>query len=219
MPDRRTVLLGTCLGLFGAAAGVVRLRPGTDIGFDPASVLPQRVDDWQAVAPEEVILPSPDQLTDRVYDELAIKAYVRPDMPPITVVMAYGARQDYTFQLHRPEICYVASGFDILDVQKRILPIAGQPVPGNAMLAARGNRMEAVLYWARIGDSFAQSLWEQRLAVARGVGHWQVDEGVLLRLSMPAPVDESAFPALTEFASRMVELSGPRGRQVLLGRP
>ncbi|OYX64208.1 MAG: EpsI family protein [Sphingomonadales bacterium 32-64-17] len=219
MPDRRTVLVGGCLGLFGAAAGAVRLRPGTDIGFDPASVLPQQVDRWQAVAPEEVILPSPDQLTDRVYDELAIKAFVHPEQPPITLVMAYGGRQDYTFQLHRPEICYTASGFDILDVQERDLPIAERPVPGNIMLAERGSRSEAVLYWTRIGDVFAQSLWEQRLAVARGVGHWRVDEGVLLRLSMPADDFESSVPTLTAFARRMVKLSGARGRQVLLGQP
>ena len=218
MPDRRTVLLGGCLGLFGAAAGAVRLRPGTDIGFDPASVLPQQVGDWQAVAPEEVILPSPDQLTDRVYDEMAIRAFVHPDQPPITLVMAYGARQDYTFQLHRPEICYVASGFEVLDMEERHLPIAARPVPGNIMLAERGSRREAVLYWTRIGDTFAQSLWQQRLAVAQGISRWKVDEGVLLRLSMPANSYDSAIPALTDFARQLVALSGPRGRQVLLGQ-
>ncbi|WP_137680681.1 exosortase C-terminal domain/associated protein EpsI [Aurantiacibacter suaedae] len=219
MPDRRTVILGGCLGLFGAAAGAVRLRPGTDIGFDPTSVLPQQVDGWRAVAPQEVILPSPDLLSDRVYDELAIKAFVHPEQPPITLVMAYGARQDYTFQLHRPEICYTASGFDILEVQERDLPIAAHPLPGNIMLAERGSRREAVLYWARISDVFAQSLWGQRLAVARGIGHWRVDEGVLLRLSMPAEDLASSVPTLAAFARRMVELSGARGRQVFFGQP
>lgn len=207
-----------CLGLFGAAAGAARLRPGTDIGFDPASVLPQRVDDWRAVEPEEVILPAPDVLSTRVYDRLAIKAFVHPEQPPITLVMAYGGRQDYTFQLHRPEICYAASGFAILDVQEQALLIADPPVPGNVMLAERGGRREAVLYWSRIGHAFAQTLWEQRLAVAEGFGSWQIEEGVLLRLSMPATDYASALPTLSAFAARLIALSGPRGRQVLLGR-
>lgn len=218
MIDRRTAMLGSALVLGGAAAGIAGRRPGTDLGINPVSILPQSVGGRQAAIPEDVILPNEDALSARIYDDVSIRTYVAEGLPPITLVMAYGARQDYSFQIHRPEVCYLASGFRIESLVRRNLPIEDTAVPGNVMQARRGRREETVLYWTRIGDDFPQGLWDQRQAVLRGVGKWQIDEGVLLRLSMPSSDMERAASKLGVFAKALIESAGAPGRRILLGK-
>ncbi len=215
--DRRTFLLRGALLTTGVMAGAARLRPPARIGFTPASALPDKVGDWRSFVPEDVILPQEDALTGRLYDALVIKSYSRKDRAPITAVLAYGAKQDYAFQMHRPEVCYPASGFWLRALERRQLSLAGQSVPGNIMLAKRGRRQEAVLFWTRIGNAFPQSLSEQRIAVLANAGQWQAAEGILMRLSVQGGELAADAAALERFAAELVSQAGADGRRLFLG--
>lgn len=136
---------------------------------------------------------------------------------PITMVLAYGQRQDYAFQIHRPEICYPASGFSIENSAERIFQFGASAIPGNLMQARRGRRQETVLYWTRIGNAFPQSLTQQRLAVLADITDWRVAEGALMRLSIPTDSMAAGAPILQRFADNLIQAIAPMGRKMLIG--
>lgn len=217
MMDRRTFILGGALLTTGALAGAVRLRPPATPPIDPQSVLPDSVGNWRAYVPEDVVLPQEDALTGRLYDALVIKSYANSGLPPITAVLAYGAKQDYAFQMHRPEVCYPASGFWLQLFEMRNISLAEVQIPGNIMQAKRGSRRESVLFWTRIGEAFPQSLTEQRLAVLRDAANWQATDGILMRLSLPGEDLAKNAATLERFAADLTGDLTPAAKALLLG--
>lgn len=217
MPDRRNVLIGGSLAIGGLATGAMTRRPGSSLTIDPAIALPQTVGPWTGQLPEDVILPSEDVLSMNIYDKLFFRSFSRAQFNPITLVMAYGARQDYSFQVHRPEICYPASGFSIVASAKRLLPIAGAVVPANILQVRRGQREEVISYWTRIGNDFPQSTWEQRMAVLRGISNWRLDDGILVRMSIAAANLQDALVVLDAFAAELIDNAASGAKRILLG--
>ena len=214
---RREAILGGVLALGGAGAGLARLRPGTALGIDPALAIPAEIGPWQAQLPRDAILPEEDRVSARVYDDLVVRSYVRDGWPPITMVLAYGERQDYAFQVHRPEICYPAAGFALLETARTNVRFGESRVPANVLRARRGRRAESALYWTRIGAAFPQDLWEQRRAVLRGTDRWRIDEGALFRLSLPLADLGEATRMLRVFVDTLAESGSAGTRRILIG--
>ena len=99
------------------------------------------------------------------------------------MVTAFGPAQSYATQLHRPEICYPASGFEVLEETSHDFLVAGRVVPASILVAKRGLRSDSVLYWARLGSDYPRSLWEQRRAILGASLSGSPAEGVLVRFS------------------------------------
>ena len=56
-------------------------------------------------------MPPQDQLQDKVYSQLLTRTYANQAGDEIMLLIAYNGAQDGVVQIHRPEVCYPASGF------------------------------------------------------------------------------------------------------------
>jgi EpsI family protein len=220
MMDRRRFVLGSLLATGGAAAFAVKpWRSERSLPLpDLDTMMPTHVGGWAAGPAEAIILANPDDLGGSSYDALAARHYRSATSPDVTVLIAYGQAQSYATQLHRPEFCYPASGFAIRERSRTIVPFATGSVPAQRMTARRRDRTDHLLYWARIGNSFPQGIWDQRFAIARGAIASEPQDGMLLRLSVTNPADGSGEQALDDFASRFVAAQDETGRSLLIGR-
>ena len=126
--SRRQFLLGaTCL----AAATVAFLRkPRADVAFLGAtkldSLVPKQFAGWRYVTSSGLVLPPQDQLQSKIYHQLVTRVYNRDDGQTIMLLIAYGGSQDGVVQIHRPEICYPASGYTLTTVQDHVARLAPQ---------------------------------------------------------------------------------------------
>lgn len=220
LPSRRDLLVG---GATLAAAGVAYARmprnPLMLIGKDQLDkIIPLKVDDWGFDTTSGLVLPPPDQLARLLYDQQVARSYNAPDQLPVMLLLAYGDSQGGMLQIHRPEICYPASGFHLTETQVTSIPLGGgKAVAARSFTANSDTRVEQVLYWTRIGELVPTSWWGQRLAVVRANLHGQIPDGLLVRLSTVSSDADQAQATLKKFARAMIETMPLAHRRMLIG--
>jgi len=220
LPSRRDLLIG---GASLAAAGTAFARMPHDpmmlIGKDQLDkIIPLKVGDWTFDTTSGLVLPPPDQLARLLYDQQVARSYTSPDQLPVMLLLAYGSSQSGMLQIHRPEVCYPASGFRLTETQVTSVPLAtGKALPSRRFTANSDTRVEQVLYWTRIGELVPTGWWSQRLAVVRSNLHGKIPDGLLVRLSTVSNDADQAQATLKQFARAMLEEMSPATRRMLIG--
>jgi len=221
MIDRRDVLLGG--GMIVAATGAALLAPRRHVellhGRKLDTIVPERIAGWTMTPSEAFILPkTPGSLADRLYSDTVSRLYVAADALPVMMVLAYGNLQSDLLQLHRPEVCYAAVGFQISNSTRRDLAVAPNvAVPARQLTASTDNRVEPITYWTRIGDFLPTTRREQRTMRLREQLAGIVPDGILVRLSTVAEPTPQTFATLASFARALVLSVKPADRALLIG--
>lgn len=154
--DRRQMLLGLALT---AGAGLTWIsrperRAVAASAANLAQAAPDRIGTWQSVTLPDFVLPVASNLENAIYDAQVMKGYRNAGGQSLYCLIAYGSIQNYSLQLHRPEVCYPSSGFTITSLTDIAITLAGRAIPARIMVAQRGNRKETVLFWTRVADAF-----------------------------------------------------------------
>lgn len=223
MLRRRDLLLG--LPLIGGAVGAYALTPRNRLNLlgdaKLENMVPMKFGGWHVTPSNAMILPKPTKgsLADQLYNQTVSRLYESPNDLPVMLVIAYGSTQSDQLQLHRPEVCYAAVGFEISGSQAVDIPVPGAVVPARQLVATSNQRVEPILYWTRIGDYLPASGAQQRLMKLRSEMAGYVADGVLVRMSTVAEPGQEAFDTLKRFAAEMLKATDPRGVPALVGRP
>ena len=218
--DRRHMILG---GVFCLAAGLAYTR--TPQAYMPRvdkdvfeKLVPNRIGPWSFATSSGVVLPPPDALSERLYDNLVTRVYGSDEEPSVMFLAAYSNTQDGTLQVHRPEVCYPAGGYKLSQTRSIMIGNGlGGSIPANIFTAAGPERTEHVLYWTRIGDQFPLAWKDQRLAVIKANLRGTIPDGVLVRMSVVMPDIQDALPVLKTFAADLNRSMNSRGRALLSG--
>ena len=222
--NRRDVLMGGALltGAAGAAALVPRerlvLMPQ---GHELETFVPKKLGGWHYVPSPGIVLPRTEgSLSAKLYGQVLSRVYVSETQLPVILVMAYGSVQNDLLQLHRPEVCYTAVGFDVSGTTPGLLPLrAGVDLPIRELVARNDQRTETITYWTRIGDDLPTNGTEQRVAKLRQQWNGYVADGILVRLSCAVPPDPGVRDQLAAFARELVQAVPMVDRPALVGRP
>ncbi len=222
MINRRDILFGG--GLLTAAAGAAALTPRRHVILLPAggnleTMIPKRFKGWETVPSAQFVLPkTPGSLSDLLYNQTLTRLYQSAEGIPVMLVMAYGQTQNDLLQLHRPEVCYAAVGFQISGSAVDTVALgSGASLPVRELVATNDTRVEPIVYWTRIGDTLPTSGAEQRVAKLKQQIAGIIPDGILVRLSTVAEPSKEVFAALRGFAADLVEGVSPANRAVLIG--
>ncbi len=217
--SRRSALIGGALAAASAFAFV--RQPAVANPMVPEETfdkwVPRKFGRWTSVSESGVVLPPPDALRDRLYDNLVTRVYASPSGVSVMLLLAYNNAQDGVLQLHRPETCYPVGGYVLSDTRKVDIPVEGRRIPANFFTATGPGRTEQVQYFTRLGDAFPRSWAEQRMAVIRANIAGDIPDGMMMRVStlgMDAPEAETL---LDEFSRSFILNSHARLQRLLLG--
>lgn len=218
--DRRAFLIGGgMLAAAGSAAARIPEPNSPSIAqkrFE--AMMPETVGQWRYHQSSGLVLPPEDALSDRLYDNLVTRVYTDRSGTAMMLLIAYKNFQNGVLQLHRPEICYPAGGYQLSPTLPVEIAVGGgRTMPANSFSATGNERDEQVLYWTRIGERFPVRWMEQRLAVFRANLVGINPDGMLARVSMVN--DDMAFskPKMEQFVAALRLASPPPLRQVLFG--
>ena len=188
-PRRAFVLLATLL----AAAGLANFgRPQASPEANARalvpleSLFPQRVGEWQ---PDPVavgfVRPAFEQAKRfQMYDQVLERVYVNPAGERIMLSVAYGRQQSVGLQVHRPEVCYKAGGFEVGAVQAGQIALPGHTLPVTRLVATMPERHEPITYWRLLGEQVVADEVKFKLdQVAAGLRGRGIDDGLLVRVS------------------------------------
>lgn len=215
------VLLGAMAGA-SALALVGRPVPqsrGGSSTIDLDRMVPETFAGWQVDASTRALVrPAPVKgKTYGIYDQVLERVFIDERGHRIMLSVVYGAQQSATLQLHRPEVCYRANGYQVRDVHGDTLRVAGQSIAVTRLLAELPGRLEPVTYWTLLGDEVVAdpSAFRWRwfgLAVQR-----RVLDGMLIRVSSINIEPRTAFELQDGFADELVRAMAPANRARLIG--
>ena len=218
--SRRHIIMG--LGMLGVAGIASQRLPQTSAKpieskkFD--AMIPRKIGIWEVYTSSEFVMPPPDAMTERLYDNLVTRAYVSPDKPPVLMLIAYNNSQDGVLQVHRPEVCYPVAGYKLTETQILEIPTTTtRPLRVRSFTANAPTRTEHVLYWTRVGPHMPTSWAEQRWAVIEENLKKIEPDGMMVRLSV---VSDDAAQSLATMKSFAKDFSGTlpmASRQLLFG--
>lgn len=177
--------------------------------------VPKQAGQWSMVASSGVVLPTPDALSDRLYDNLVTRVYDSP-VAPVMVLIAYNNRQDGVLQVHRPEICYPVGGYKLTETERTSVSALGKQIPANIFTATGADRTEHVLYFTRLGGEYPRTWAEQRLAVVEENLAGRIPDGIMLRASALGTDRAAAAEVLREFITTFAASSAPPLQRLLV---
>lgn len=217
--DRRSVLIGGALLATAASAAALAPRTIMDgLGRRKLEeVIPTQVGPWRFHSKSGLVVPTSDQLSDQLYQQLLTRVYVAPDRSPVMLLIAYGASQTGVLQVHRPEICYPATGYVLSPSSIVPVPVPGDRIEAVGLTAQADTRTEQLIYWTRVGRDRPRTWGEQRLSVARANLRGELPDAVLVRVSTLSPDADAAFASLSGFVNLLTSAVAPSTRAFLVG--
>ena len=133
--------------------------------------------------------------------------------------LAYGGVQDRSLQVHRPEICYVAQGFQIVDQYTENFDSKYGTIPVKRIVAQKGPRNEPLTYWIVLGDEATAGGLKAKLARLKYTLTGQVPDGMLVRVSSISNDVPSAFALEDRFSESILSAVTDEARVRLVGKP
>ncbi|MEG3174719.1 EpsI family protein [Sphingomonas sp. RB3P16] len=223
MLDRRQ-LLGRSLVVGGALA----LTSATAFAAMPrraehrlahaklGKLIPTQIGPWRFATSDGVVVPGEEGPVDG-YDQVVTRVYEASGLPSVMLLMAYGSTQGGSLQLHRPETCYPGQGFKLTSFSDVDLhPAPDESIAARTFTASRDDRIERLIYWTRIAESFPRSTAQEYRAIIGSVLHGIVPDGILVRLSSVGTNIRASDEALAKFAAAMID-GAAAGRAILVG--
>ena len=158
---------------------------------------------------------------DQPYDQTLMRTYANSKGQVVMLALAWGARQRQEVKIHRPDLCYIAQGYQVRSLTPTAfrIPNTGAPVVGKRMVAFGQGAGEAVSYWIRIGDIYSEDAMTTRLHILKEGLSGRVPDGILVRASQQiagAEEAEQAWPVLDSFLTDLVAALPPQTRELLV---
>ncbi|MCC6072643.1 exosortase-associated protein EpsI, B-type [Massilia sp. GCM10020059] len=217
-----SVVLGAAMvsasALTGALTPTVKLAEQQG-QFKLETMIPASFGQWQVDTSIVPLQADPEQqeLLEKIYDQTLSRTYVDRDGQRVMLSIAYGGDQSRALQIHLPEVCYVAQGFDMLDSRDDMLDTGHGVVPVKRLVAKQNARNEPITYWITVGDKAIKSGIEQKIQrFAYGLSG-KIPDGMLVRVSTIGPNAASAYQVQDRFIKDMLSVVDGRDRVRLMG--
>jgi len=204
--SRREFVTG--LMMAGGAGVAVARKPNISLnylgGHTLEQTIPTKIGRWNFVATSGLVVPPSDQLVLTLYSQLLTRVYA-DERSSIMLLIAYSANQTGFLQVHRPEFCYTAAGYQLSNFARRVIPLSEpSPLRVNTLDATRDGQLEKLIYWTRIGDRIPLSWTQQKLAVAEQNLERITPDAALVRVSMITTDGDQALAIIDEFVQALI---------------
>ncbi len=217
-----SVVLGVAMAGTSALTGA--LTPKQKVAavqerFDLEAMIPKRFGNWTV---DNTVVPlTPDEtqkeLIATLYDQTLARTYVNDAGQRVMLSIAYGGDQSKQLQLHLPEVCYVAQGFDMVQDHKAELATHYGSVPVKRLVARQNARNEPITYWVTVGDKAVMSGLGQKYQRFLYGLTGKIPDGMLVRVSTIEADEHSAYRVQDRFVNQMLDAMSPHDRIKLLG--
>lgn len=222
-PNRRDALrLGA--GMAAAAVFAAWLRPVPRAADGAAKVdldriVPERFGDWRIDEASRAFVRAADRQGRRYrfYDQVLERTFIDGQGRRIMLSIAFGSEQSSSLQLHRPEVCYRASGYEVRGTHGAALALAGQTVPATRLEAELPGRHEPITYWTVLGGEAVADTSAFRLRRFEYAARREVADGMLVRVSSIEPDAQAAWQLQARFADQLLRALAPADRARLAG--
>jgi EpsI family protein len=188
--------------------------------LDIEAAIPQRFGDWQIDTRSGggVVNPQQTELLNQLYSQIVTRTYVNSEGYRIMLSIAYGEDQRDGNQLHYPEVCYPAQGFQVVTNRKAILntPLGDIPIKRLETHLSQ-QRYEPITYWTTVGNQALTGGTSKKLAEMKYGLRGEIPDGLLFRISSIDRDSAIAFAKQEQFIEQLLPTLAPDVRARLAG--
>lgn len=194
----------------GAGANTLKVMAGRPLPartFDLESAIPKRIGQWEFDPNGAVVLADPqtERVASQIYTQLIARTYLNANTGDrIMLSIAYGDEQHDTRQIHLPEVCYPAQGFQIALQAEEILQTDKGTIEVRRLVAATSERIEPITYWITVGNKVVMGDFATKIEQIRHRYRGDVPDGVIFRVSSISRDPERAFQLQSMFVQEFV---------------
>lgn len=162
--------------------------------IDLETMIPKKFGEWSVeLQVGQIINPQTSELINRIYTQTLSRTYINEAGDVIMLTIAYGADESDANQLHYPEVCYPAQGFQVLSNEEGVVKTDFGDIRVRRLLTVKGNRSEPLTYWTTVGNKVVRGSRETKLEKLRYGFHGQIPDGLLFRVSSITNNTESGY--------------------------
>jgi EpsI family protein len=192
------------------------------------SVIPQQFGVWKTIPEISPVRPvdqdayiQPDPLAGKVYSQEVGRGYSDGKGHVIMLMVAYGPVQNYRLKAHRPEICYTANGFRILNKTDAAVSYrdGAPPIKLTRLVTERESRFEPVTYWMRVGNDISNGVADHQLSRLKYALRGLIPDGALIRISTIGLPREESFKLQDQFIHDLLAAVPPQELKFFTGAP
>jgi len=184
-------------------------------------IIPKQFNDWKidVTTSQGFINPQVGSELAEIYSQTLSRTYINSNEDRVMLSIAYGDNQSRKLQVHRPEVCYSAQGFQIESMIKKEIRTQNGNIPVMQLIARQGTRNEPITYWVLIGDRVVRGNLEQGVTrLMYGLSGF-VPDGLLFRTSTISADSKHAYGIQTAFIRELMASISSSDRATLAGLP
>ncbi|MFZ5595220.1 MAG: exosortase-associated protein EpsI, B-type [Pseudomonadota bacterium] len=210
----KSLMIGLVLGVLMVLAAVLTkaVTPIVHISESrPALMLseaiPLQFGEWKEEKnlASVVVNPQMEATIKRIYAQTLSRTYVNSDGERIMLSIAYGNDQRDAVQLHYPEVCYPAQGFQVISNRQGVLVTSQGTIPVRRLETNFSNkRFEPVTYWTTVGDEAVTGGISKKIAEMRYGLKGEIPDGLLFRISSINTDTQAAFALQDSFTKALL---------------
>lgn len=222
-PSKVSMMLG--LLMMSSAGLAVILTPKlavTDFQnqLNLEDLIPGNFNDWKidSSSARLIINPQVNDQVKKVYTQTLSRIYINKYGERVMLSIAYGRDQTTDLQVHRPEVCYRTSGFEISTTTKTFVDTNVGRIPAMHLVANLGKRNEPITYWIRMGDTVTRGWFEQKAATLSYELNGKVPDGLLFRVSTISNNEQDSYRVQNAFVTSLLQAVRREDLHWLVGR-
>lgn len=218
----RHIIVG--VAMFAALGATAVLQPQKAVAGGAkvtlSDMVPDSFDGWRNDQSARAVVASPDvqKTLSEVYSDILSRTYVNDRGDRVMLSIAYSGDIVRQMDVHRPEVCYPAQGFQLVrSPWNSTLAVIPGGLDTKRLVTRLGSRVEPITYWISSGESVGTKTWQRKLAKLRYGLTGQVPDGMLVRVSTIDTNAEAAFALQEAFVRSLVGSLTEADRKRLVG--
>lgn len=221
MAFRNTLLFVLMLTAAGLAIAIRPTQKVADTApaINLAAMIPTKFGQWKEEVGHAVLIANPQQtaLLDKIYNQVLTRTYIDPSGYRLMLSIAYGGDQSDALQLHKPEVCYPAQGFEVDSINNELIKTDFGTFPVVRLDAHMGGRYEKVTYWTTVGNQVVMGKVQKKLVEMSYGINGKIPDGVLFRVSSLDVESARAYSIQEQFICALLADLDEEGRRRLIG--
>ncbi len=182
--------------------------------------MPTVLQRWQKVSNDiAVVDPTQEAVLEYLYAETFAATYRDHNNHLVMLSVAYGRDQSDGHEVHKPDLCYPAQGFSILESTPVNLKIgADYSISAKYLKTVKGDRPEPLLYWTTVGNRTYQGKLEKKRIGFEYALKNLIPDGLVVRVSTIENDEEEAKRFMNDFVSDWYAGASEASRQRFFGK-
>jgi EpsI family protein len=183
------------------------------------ALIPKHFGEWSMSEAQEIMLISPEQeaTLKQIYNQTLTRTYVNSNGQQVMLSIAYGGDQSDSMQVHRPEVCYPAQGFQVFKKTDGIINTGFGSIPVVRLVATQKERVEPITYWIMVGNTVAENKFWWKIAQLKISLTGKIPDGLIFRVSTIDADEGQAYRIQDVFINELLHSLNPYQRSRLIG--